>query len=81
MQEGVSMKIKTLQVSGFSPAIAGMRNPLKSYSRADSHYIEDDFEIGSNDYTLAKNLWKGGTEHRKYLRQVMVWADIWAPRF
>lgn len=31
------MQIKTLNVSGFESAIAGMRNPLKSYKNRDSY--------------------------------------------
>ena len=34
-----------------------------------------------NDYKLMKSLWKGGTEHRKYLRQIFVIADVWLPRY
>lgn len=75
-------KFKTLEVGGFSGAIHGMRNPLKSYEKSDSHYDSNEqFIIGSNDYNLAKRLWKAGTEHRKYLRQIFVIVDIWAPRF
>lgn len=75
-------KFKTLEVGGFSGAIHGMRNPLKSYEKSDSHYDSNEqFIIGSNDYDLAKRLWKAGTEHRKYLRQIFVIADIWLPRY
>ena len=63
-----------------------MRNPLKSYRRADSFYdignIDGpEFIIGPNDYDLAKRLWKAGTEHRKWMRQVVVWVAITAPRY
>ena len=81
------MKIVTIDVQGFEAAIEGMRNPLKSYNRADSFWsvnkteTDEIFIIGPNDMKLAENLWKGGTEHRKYLRQIQVWANIWAPRF
>lgn len=74
-------------MQGFDAAIEGMRNPLKSYSKADSGWrvneteTDEEFFIGSNDMKLAKGLWKGGTEHRKYLRMIQVWANIWAPRF
>lgn len=30
------MEFKTIDVQGFEGALAGMRNPLKSYDRADS---------------------------------------------
>lgn len=38
-------------------------------------------KIGSNDMGLAKRLIAGGTEHRKFLRQIFVTVDITAPLF
>ena len=35
--------------------------------------------IGQNDLDLAQRLIKGGTEHRKFLRQIQVCVDITAP--
>ena len=37
--------------------------------------------IGPNDMDLARRLISGGTEHRKFLRQIMVSVDITAPLF
>lgn len=37
--------------------------------------------IGPNDMNLAKKLIKAGTEHRKFLRQIMVSVDITAPLY
>jgi hypothetical protein len=34
------------------------------------------YDIGKNDLNLMKRLFKGGTEHRKYARQIMVSMDI-----
>jgi hypothetical protein len=77
------MEFITIDVQGFESAMRGMRNPLKSYNKADSFWPleEENFIIGPNDYKLAKNLWKGGTEHRKWMRQVIVWVEITAPRY
>lgn len=79
------MKFETLDVQGFDSAMRGMRNPLKSYDKADSEWRSDYsgeyFYIGPNDYKLAKGLWEGGTEHRKWMRQVIVWVEITAPRY
>lgn len=81
------MKFETLEVAGFDSALYGMRNPLKSYNKADSKWqrtedgADEEFIVGPNDYKLMKNLWKGGTEHRKWMRQVAVWVDITAPRY
>ena len=73
---------QTLCVCGFEPALRGMRLPLKSHEKADSYYEDDgNFIIGPNDYKLMKSLWKGGTEHRKYLRQIQVWVEIEFPRY
>lgn len=68
-------RFETLEVAGWSSAIEGMRAPLKSYDKSDSidHYW-DNFEIGENDYKLAKRLCKAGPEHRKWMRQIQVWA-------
>lgn len=37
--------------------------------------------IGDNDLDLMKRLVKAGTDHRKYLRMITVWADIDAPLY
>lgn len=37
--------------------------------------------IGKNDMDLCKRLIKGGSEHRKFLRQIMVSVDITAPLY
>jgi hypothetical protein len=37
--------------------------------------------IGPEDMSLACRLIKGGSEHRKFLRQIMVWMDITIPRY
>lgn len=44
-------------------------------------YDEDKFGIGSNDIDLMQRLIKGGPEHRKFMRQIMVSVDITAPLF
>ena len=41
----------------------------------------NDFVIGTNDLNLAQRLIKGGSEHRKFLRQIMVSVDITAPLY
>lgn len=39
------------------------------------------FVIGNADMTLCKNLIKGGSEHRKFLRMIHVQAEVKAPRY
>ena len=40
-----------------------------------------EFILGENDLDLAQRLIKGGSEHRKYLRQIFVSVDITAPMY
>ena len=42
---------------------------------------DSDYVIGENDLDLMKRLYKAGTEHRKYLRQIVVSMDITAPLY
>lgn len=75
------MKFENTQVWGFEHAIRGMRNPLNSWDRSDSKYVDGEYVLGENDLGLAKRLISGGTEHRKFLRQVMISVDITAPLY
>jgi len=38
-------------------------------------------EIGPEDLKLAMKLIHGGSEHRKFLRQIQIWMDITLPRY
>jgi hypothetical protein len=69
-----------------------MRNPLNSWDKSDSYWthIEDaetqetakyQFFIGENDLKLAKSLAHNGSDHRKFLRQIVVSVDITAPLY
>ena len=49
------------------------------YMSSDHHYYAN--FIGPNDMDLARRLIAGGTEHRKFLRQIMVSVDITAPLY
>ena len=42
---------------------------------------EEGYIIGKNDLDLMHKLYKAGTEHRKYLRQIFVSLDITAPLY
>ena len=42
---------------------------------------EPDYVIGPNDMKLAQALIAGGSEHRKFLRQIFVSVDITAPLY
>lgn len=72
------------RVTGFEEAIRGMRNPLNSWAKSDtaySHGARDDCFIGENDMGLMKKLWVSGTDHRKYLRMIVVYTDIVGPLY
>ena len=88
------MRFENTEVWGFEHAIRGMRNPLESWNKSDSHYdIEEvmvdeevvlergKYIIGSNDLQLAQTLIRAGSEHRKFLRQIFVAVDITAPLY
>lgn len=74
------MKLKTLEVAGFSAALHGMRNPKNSWLKSDSTVVYSKLPaIGPADLKLAQSLIAGGPVHSKFLRQIMVWVDITAP--
>ena len=74
---------KRVYVMNLENAIRGARNPMNSWGRSDSYYDENgQYILGENDLSLAKRLRNAGTsDHRKYLRQVMLSVDITAPMY
>ena len=76
------IKISNITVLNFENAIRGARNPMNSWARMDSYYDEDgNYILGENDLSLASRLAKAGSDHRKFLRQVIVSLDISAPLY
>ena len=86
------VKVENIEVFNFEGAIRGMRNPLNSWEKSDSSYtpavdyklgekIKHNFRIGEKDLALMRRLYKGGTEHRKFMRQIMVSMDITCNHF
>ena len=77
------IKVNNINVFNFEGAIRGMRNPMNSWDKSDSGYFKmnGDYYIGENDLDLMRRLYKAGTEHRKYLRQIFVSMDIIAPDY
>ena len=76
------IKITNICVMNFDNAIRGARNPMNSWARMDSYYdAEGNYVLGDNDLSLASRLTKAGSDHRKYLRQVIVSMDISAPLY
>jgi len=60
-----------------------MRNPMNSWDKSDSWFDVDgsEFGIGDNDLRLMRNLCNGGADDRKFLRMIVVYADITAPLY
>ncbi len=76
------LKVERISVMNFENAIRGARNPLNSWSRMDSYYDGDgNYVLGENDLSLATRLARAGSDHRKFLRQIMVSMDITAPLY
>lgn len=95
------MKFENAEVFNFEGAFRGLRNPLESWAKSDSHlgcFVENKqcrdckcdpnwcgndstFMIGEKDLDLVQRLIKGGSEHRKFLRQIFVTIDITAPLY
>ena len=75
------VKFENTSVFNFDGAVRGMRNPLDSWAKSDSSFVDGKFVIGDNDKDLIGRLIAGGSEHRKMMRQIFVCTDIVAPRF
>lgn len=69
--------------------IQGMRNPKNSWEKSDSKIEYESYHdmsggeyiLGHNDHSLMQQLSNAGTEHRKYMRMMPVYARITAPLY
>ena len=76
------LKIERISVMNMENAIRGARNPMNSWAKMDSYYDDaHNFVLGENDLALAHRLAVAGSDHRKFLRQIMVSMDITAPLY
>lgn len=90
------IKIENEEVLGWEHAIRGMRNPMNSWDRSDSHICKQDgsfcmdcinsgksigYCVGINDHDLMMKLSKGGPVHAKYRRMIVVYVDVTAPLY
>lgn len=83
------IKIDRTDTYGWEAAIRGMRNPMNSWDKSDSHFcakIEGSnliyaYSIGENDLSLMKKLTAAGNDHGKFLRMITVTMDITAPLY
>ena len=87
------IEIENVDVYGWEAAIRGMRNPMNSWNKSDSHF---DYKnpwswehpknlipvcIGENDLKLMQSLVEAGTDHSKFMRMINVTLDIVAPLY
>lgn len=79
------IKIDRTEVLGWDHAIRGMRNPLESWSKSDSGWSLDGdhwyYTIGESDLSLMMRLRNAGSDERKFMRKIVVYADITAPLY
>ena len=77
------IRFENTKVFNFDGAIRGMRNPLNSWDKSDSYYnpTDGEFILGKNDLDLAQRLAKAGSDHRKFMRQILICVDITAPLY
>ena len=91
------LKIEKTEVVGWEAAIRGMRNPLNSWEKSDSAIVNEGglessdiivekngneyFVVGEKDQKLATGLRNAGTDHRKFMRMLIVYLDITAPLY
>ena len=85
------IKMENVEVVGWEHAIRGMRNPKNSWDKSDTvmsiELRKGDkhggvyADIGENDHKLMTALRNAGTDHRKFMRMIVVYADIIAPLY
>ncbi len=74
------LKVEHISVMNLENALRGARNPMNSWGKSDSYYNEKgEYILGENDLGLAVRLCSSGTDHRKFMRQILVSMDITAP--
>lgn len=79
------LKVENVKITGFEPAIRGMRNPLNSWDKSDSFFDSNSKEeylgVGLNDLDLMVRLRRAGSDHGKFMRMLIVYLDITAPLY
>lgn len=76
------IEIRAVKTYGLPMALRFMRMPYESFDKSDSKVLKDDvLAIGEKDMELAQRLVKGGSEHRKFLRDIHVHMEVRAPKY
>ena len=73
------IQFQEVEVYNWLNAIRGMRNSWASQDKMDSHQVLGNTLIGDADLALMKRLVLAGSDHAKFLRQILVSVDIIAP--
>lgn len=77
------IRFEAVETYGWGAAVRGMRNPKNSWSKSDSvfSFLDGHPHLGPNDMRLMKTLREAGTDHRKFMRMIVVSLDITAPLY
>lgn len=78
------MQFEHVKTYNWLDAIRGMRNSWESWDKIDSHEMKESptgLHLGANDYALMMRLVKAGSDHAKFMRQIMVSVDVIAPEY
>ena len=83
------LSIENTEIVGWEQAIRGMRNPMNSWKKSDSEQKFESahdltgryYEVGPNDLSLMTKLRNAGTDHRKFMRMLVVYLDVIAPLY
>lgn len=73
------LKIENFEVYGIPRAVYSARNAFNSWNKSDSDLSTD--SLGNADLDLAIRLRNAGTDHRKFMRMIVVYLDITAPLY
>lgn len=66
-------------MDGFEDCHVGVHG---SCPRGDEGYFKEDiFCVGKNDFELMQRLARAGTDHRKFMRMIVVYVDVTAPLY
>ena len=66
-------------VDGFEDCRVGVHGGCPR--RDEDYFKEDIFCVGKTDFELMQRLARTGTDHRKFMRMIVVYADVTAPLY
>lgn len=73
------LKIENFELYGIPRSVYSARNAFNSWNKSDSDLSTD--SLGNADLDLAIRLRNAGTDHRKFMRMIIVYLDITAPLY